>query len=482
MPKLYKSDASYNFSTKFRKEGDHEQPAQNGVNRGSEFESFLSEQNNDKPDAKEDLLSPTKWLSKQILETSPIEADSSTKKSVHQLLNPSTGSPEKSSPHKSIRNEQKNISDVPVTPENNQGIPSTETLSKEILKKCFSSKYKNYHNQALNSKKFKTGKRNKSRYKYELFLIYLDAIVNTYEKSLTNQRGKNSVSYAMLEDATDKRKSLDKRSSVKPSRLIKHSASRGDLSTEYSRKMVNTSRALNKGNTTIEMSKSMARESIHHMNSPNKSAISFSKLGRESIDNEIEGMAINFNRGFMDQYYASNGYFAFSQTNKDMRAKDAIYDKLKTFVDERLLEVASQISVKHSAEEKKQKNIEKLTNLKENIELLIDENESILEIRQHEIDIHRKISQENASVQHQLDELRSRIRKYRKESQTDLNHLNSNMEMSKNSYRQSDQEFLENKQEIRCEMHDDKVCQFLKSLFEFNLFMVLNFIDTNQRS
>jgi len=162
--------------------------------------------------------------------------------------------------------------------------------------------------------------------------------------------------------------------------------------------------------------------------------------------------------------------------------KDAIYDKLKTFVDERLLEVASQISVKHSAEEKKQKNIEKLTNLKENIELLIDENESILEIRQHEIDIHRKISQENASVQHQLDELRSRIRKYRKESQTDLNHLNSNMEMSKNSYRQSDQEFLENKQEIRFEMHDDKVCQFLKSLFEFNLFMVLNFIDTNQRS
>lgn len=84
--------------------------------------------------------------------------------------------------------------------------------------------------------------------------------------------------------------------------------------------------------------------------------------------NEIANeTSINLGKNFMDEYYASNGYFSFSCTREEMRGKDVFYDRLQTFVDERLLEITSQISVKQRAEDKKMANIDKLAGLKEDI-------------------------------------------------------------------------------------------------------------------
>lgn len=150
---------------------------------------------------------------------------------------------------------------------------------------------------------------------------------------------------------------------------MKHSASKGELSTEYSKVLVQTARNLNKTNNAIEHSKSLARESLHHLNSPDKSVVaSTARRIQNSISNDVaDETRLNFNKYFMDEYYASNGYFSFSVTREQLRAKDGIYDKLQTFVDERLLEVATQISVKQKAEDTKENNIDKLANLKDNI-------------------------------------------------------------------------------------------------------------------
>lgn len=76
---------------------------------------------------------------------------------------------------------------------------------------------------------------------------------------------------------------------------------------------------------------------------------------------------INSSKCFMDEYYASNGYFSFSVNRKELREKDNYQDKLRTFVDEKLLDVAGQISVKQRAEELKMDNITKLENLDDKI-------------------------------------------------------------------------------------------------------------------
>ena len=69
----------------------------------------------------------------------------------------------------------------------------------------------------------------------------------------------------------------------------------------------------------------------------------------------------------MDNYYASNGYFAFSATRKEMSEKDVVFDRVQTFLDERLLEITSLISVKNKLDNLKSENIEKLSCLNEDI-------------------------------------------------------------------------------------------------------------------
>ena len=66
----------------------------------------------------------------------------------------------------------------------------------------------------------------------------------------------------------------------------------------------------------------------------------------------------------MDDYYASNGYFSYSVNKQEMRNKDNYQDRLQTFVDEKLLEVAGKISMKKREEELKKNNIEKFEHLR----------------------------------------------------------------------------------------------------------------------
>lgn len=143
---------------------------------------------------------------------------------------------------------------------------------------------------------------------------------------------------------------------------LKNSVSKVELSTNYT-KGPKTARNLNKS-SNIDHSKILARESISRLYSPGKSLpISYKESEHEIADETSP----NIQAGFMDEYYASNGYFSFSQNRKEMRAKDAHYDRLQTFIDERLLEIASQISVKQRLEEQKEDGIVKLEVLKDNI-------------------------------------------------------------------------------------------------------------------
>lgn len=73
---------------------------------------------------------------------------------------------------------------------------------------------------------------------------------------------------------------------------------------------------------------------------------------------------INHSKNFMDDYYASNGYFSYSNNRKEVREKDNYQDRLQTFVDEKLLHVAGQISVKKTQEQAKKDNLEKIEELR----------------------------------------------------------------------------------------------------------------------
>jgi hypothetical protein len=178
-----------------------------------------------------------------------------------------------------------------------------------------------------------------------------------------------------ISEMNNKRYSVDKGSPFKSSKMMK-SMSREDLSTNYSKNVIMTARRVDKTNKAsdyIGQAKSLARGSPSHMNSPNKSMITISpRKFRDITLNEIaDETSVNFNKCFMDEYYASNGYFSFSANREQMRGKDTLYDKLQTFVDARLLEIATSISVKKRAEELKYNQIDKLTICKDDIGIFI---------------------------------------------------------------------------------------------------------------
>ena len=80
-----------------------------------------------------------------------------------------------------------------------------------------------------------------------------------------------------------------------------------------------------------------------------------------------QDLDLNQGRQFLDHIYASNGYFWYSGTRKEMCTKDALFDRLQTFWDQRLLEIQSQIAVKQKWEEAKFNKIDKLTKLRSEI-------------------------------------------------------------------------------------------------------------------
>jgi hypothetical protein len=180
-----------------------------------------------------------------------------------------------------------------------------------------------------------------------------------------------------ISEMNKKRYSIDKGSPFKSSKMLK-SMSREDLSTNYSKNVIMTARRTgntNKANDYIGQAKSLARGSTDIMNSPNKSMTMISVSPRKFRDTTLNEIAdetsVNFNKCFMDEYYASNGYFSFSANRQEMRGKDTLYDKLQSFVDARLLEIATSISVKKRAEELKYNQIDKLTICKDEIGIFI---------------------------------------------------------------------------------------------------------------
>ena len=189
---------------------------------------------------------------------------------------------------------------------------------------------------------------------------------------------KNTVKMSLktpLSEMNKKRYSADKGSPFRSAKML-NSMSKEDLSTNYSKNVIMTAKRpekTNKANNFIGKAKSLVRGSTSHLNSPNKSMMSISPRKFKDITlNEIaDETSVNFNKCFMDEYYASNGYFSFSANREQMRGKDTLYDKLQTFVDARLLEIATSISVKKRAEELKYNQIDKLNICNDEIGIFI---------------------------------------------------------------------------------------------------------------
>lgn len=172
-----------------------------------------------------------------------------------------------------------------------------------------------------------------------------------------------------MEEWNSKRYSQDKFSPVKSAKFLKHSVSKGELSTNYSKIHLLSAKTPVNAHRNIGYSKTLARESINNLNSPKRSVVTLSvnKFKENSLQDVADEVTINTSKCFMDEYYASNGYFSFSVNREELREKDNYQDRLKTFVDEKLLEIAGKISVKQRGEEEKLKNIDKLENLRNQI-------------------------------------------------------------------------------------------------------------------
>lgn len=130
---------------------------------------------------------------------------------------------------------------------------------------------------------------------------------------------------------------------------------------------------LGKSESKDEISNALTKENtefrIRNTFNPNISnqkwkKISPSRVEVSEISDSIKNIEENEGKEFLDKFYASNGYFWYSATRKEMSTKDALFDRLQTFWDQRLLEIASQISVKQKQEEVKLTNLNNLTKLR----------------------------------------------------------------------------------------------------------------------
>lgn len=173
---------------------------------------------------------------------------------------------------------------------------------------------------------------------------------------------------ARFENSNPKARQREKLTMSKSSKALRQtSASRGEVSTTYSKNIFQSAKA--RGHmpySNIDHSKKLARASIHHLNQSERidASVYEDRSAHESVPEVASEVAINTSKNYMDDYYASNGYFSYSQNRAQMRNKDNYQDRLKTFVDEKLLEVAGQISVKKREEDKKNANIDRLQDLR----------------------------------------------------------------------------------------------------------------------
>lgn len=158
----------------------------------------------------------------------------------------------------------------------------------------------------------------------------------------------------------------------------------------------------------------------------------------------------------MDGYYASNGYFSYSQTTEEMRGKDTLFDKLQTFVDERLLEIAAQIGVKQEAENTKSNNLDKLGNHKDNIDKLIVENESIQELKNNEYLENRKLLSEIDELQQMINDVKGKYNNKKLNHYLEMQDKSKTHEIATQSYHHTENDYITSKKAIRIELHEDK--------------------------
>lgn len=141
-------------------EGDHDNDYQtNKESELSQEEEVVQEQVVNLPD---DTLSPTKWLSKQILETSQNDADQtcSNKESSQERNTEPVEPKQKDMRHK--RNDGVNEGNHVKTDKTAKVYPTT-SLSKDIVKKCLGNKFKNYKKNASQVKKLNSSRQQQCR-------------------------------------------------------------------------------------------------------------------------------------------------------------------------------------------------------------------------------------------------------------------------------------------------------------------------------
>jgi hypothetical protein len=186
---------------------------------------------------------------------------------------------------------------------------------------------------------------------------------NNMGPSLATKMNKSVDSYIVIESINKSINRTPAAVSRSPQKMLK-SMSKGDLSTEYSKNILNTAKNFKRLAESVR-SNNVPRTTSSFKN--HKSPVKHTNVSSTSrrIDKSVykdiaDETSISVGNGFMDGYYASNGYFSYSQTAEEMRAKDTLFDKLQSFVDERLLEIAAQIGIKQEVEDNKQKSLGKL--------------------------------------------------------------------------------------------------------------------------
>ncbi|CAI2363094.1 unnamed protein product [Moneuplotes crassus] len=435
MPKLFRNKGQYSFTTKTKQNGstEYEVLSTEKYNLSSPSPGDIDEDENDNTIPASDNLSPTRWLSKNIFETSMNE-DNCTYKSSKTKIGNQASRYNKDTSELNPYNGQKHhcrakTRDKSLIDENSTDQKLTNSCIKRQMANSFVS-------SSSKSKQSRIKRRNPtSKYRKN--------------KQLCNSHIQNPHSY-LSSKRTDFPPHLDLPSNLSPSKSSK----------VLHKDCTKPTRDGTPNTTNMNQLKLKARKTINRLTSSERSEPSMlhTRIGHESLKDDAEiadETGINFSKNFMDDYYASNGYFTYSNNRKEVREKDHYQDRLQTFVDEKLLEVASQISVKKKQEQLKKDNLSTLEDLRCNIEYLHVERENML-------NAHKQQDKNLAIQTHQVEDLMKKVNEIKKAHarientwKLEAKSLYKNLQDSTDSYNKAEEEYQQNRQNIRMEMHDD---------------------------
>ncbi|CAI2362764.1 unnamed protein product [Moneuplotes crassus] len=433
MPKLFRNKGQYSFTSKYKGDGNvqYDVVSTEKYNLSSPSPGDVDEDSKDNTVHLNDNTSPSRWLSKNVFDSSMNENDCT--------FQPSLG---KNFTEKSLHRETSGIdvsqtqkfpmSQVVSSKSPRRVAPTDKKLSNRFLKKCMATTFKSYNKRVC---KNRTKKRT-NRVKYR----------NDQEFAHSQIQSNKRLDIGNLREGSTPKLDLSERLTLSKSSkfLNKQSISKAECSTAYSKSRQR------EGRKNMNQLKIKARKTLRTMNSCEKVAPS---LAMSDIPDEV---ASNSNKTFMDDYYASNGYFSYSNNLKEVREKDNYQDRLQTFIDEKLLEVASQISVKKELEQEKSNNIDKLHDLRDNINYLHSEGNHILSAKTREEAALTAKAKEVESLQKQLDQVRNSYARVQKAWKMESKFLYKHLQDSTDSYNKAENDYQVNRQDIRMEMHDDK--------------------------